>query len=70
MIHLSTYNISYGLKKLKAEHHLELRACKWHATYRWKAFNKGYNFFFLIHLNQRSTQEITSLQSFEILNLN
>jgi hypothetical protein len=56
MIHLSTYNTSYGWKKgkeskcqfdywpLKVKNHLELRVWRWRATYRWKAFNKGYNF--------------------------
>jgi hypothetical protein len=24
--------------------HLDLLACRWHATYRWEAFNEGYNF--------------------------
>jgi hypothetical protein len=37
MIHLNTYNTSYGKKKHK------ICACKGCATYRWKAFDKGYN---------------------------
>ncbi len=56
MIHLSTYNISYGRKKgkkskcqfdsrpLQVRNHLELYACRRHATYHWKAFEKSYNF--------------------------
>jgi hypothetical protein len=56
MIHLSAYNTSYGPKKgqeskcqfdsqpLKVENCPKLHVCKWRATYRWKALNKGYNF--------------------------
>jgi hypothetical protein len=56
MIHLSTYNTSYGWMKgreskwqfdsqlLKVKDRLELRACRWHATYCWKALDQGYNF--------------------------
>jgi hypothetical protein len=29
---------------LKVGNHPNFLACKWHATYCWKAFNKGYNF--------------------------
>jgi hypothetical protein len=55
--HLSTYNTSYGKKKgheskcqldsqpLKIKNHLELCVCRRCATYHWKSFNKGYNFF-------------------------
>jgi hypothetical protein len=51
MIHLSTYNTSYGQKKgcdskcqfhsqpLKVKNRLELHACRWCATYLWKAFD-------------------------------
>jgi hypothetical protein len=57
MIHLSTYNTSYGRKKsrkskcqfdfrpLKIKNYVELRACKWLATYHWKVLEKGYKFF-------------------------
>jgi hypothetical protein len=56
MIHLSTYNTSYGWKKgwkskcqfdywpLKVGNYSKLCACRWRATHRWKAFNKGCNF--------------------------
>jgi len=56
MFHLNTYNTSYGQKKgrksksqfdplsLKVRNCLELHACRWHATYRWKALNEGYKF--------------------------
>jgi hypothetical protein len=56
IFHLNTYNTSYGQKKgwelksqfdpwsLKVRNHLELRVCRWHATYHWKALNEGYNF--------------------------
>jgi len=49
-------NISYGQKKglesncqfdsqsLKANNHPNFLVCRWHATYHWKAFDKGYNF--------------------------
>jgi hypothetical protein len=54
--HLSTYNTSYGWKKgqeskcqfdswlLKVKNCFDLHVCKWRATYRWKAPDKGYNF--------------------------
>jgi hypothetical protein len=56
MIHLSTYNTSYGQKKgwesncqfdsqpLKIKNHPKLCVCKWCVTYPWKALNKGYDF--------------------------
>jgi len=56
MIHLSTYNTSYGWKKgqeskcqfeskpLKVNNHPKLLVCRCCATYHWKALNKGYNF--------------------------
>jgi hypothetical protein len=55
-LHLNTYNTSYGKKKnrdskcqfhywpLKVKNCLELRVCKWLATYRWKDFDESYNF--------------------------
>jgi hypothetical protein len=55
MIHLSIYNTSYGRKKgqkskcqfdlwpLKIKNYFELHVCRWFATYRWKAFDEGYN---------------------------
>jgi hypothetical protein len=54
--HLDTWNTSYGQKKgresnwqfdsqpLKVKNHFDFLACKWHATCRWKALDKGYNF--------------------------
>jgi hypothetical protein len=56
MTHLNIWDISYGQKKgresnwqfdsrpLKVKTRPNFLACRWHATYRWKAFNKGYNF--------------------------
>jgi len=56
MIHLSTNNTSYGQKKgreskcqfdsqpLKIKKLFKFHACKWHATYHWKALNNSYNF--------------------------
>jgi len=56
MIHLSTYNTSYGQKigreskcqfdsrPLKIKKLFKFHARKWHATYRWKALNNSYNF--------------------------
>jgi hypothetical protein len=56
MIHLNTYNTSYGWKKgqeskcqidsqpLKVRNRSKLHACKRCATYHWKALNEGYNF--------------------------
>ncbi len=56
MIHLNTYNTSYGWKKgreskyqfdswpLKIRNRPDSLVCRWHATYRWKFFNEDYNF--------------------------
>jgi hypothetical protein len=56
MTYLDTSNISYGQKKdqesnwqfgsrpLKVGNRPDFLLCKWHATYRWKALDKGYNF--------------------------
>jgi hypothetical protein len=56
MTHLNDLNTSYGQKKgqeshcqidsrpLKVGNRLDFLVCRWHATYRWKALNKGYNF--------------------------
>jgi hypothetical protein len=56
MTHLGTLNISYGPKKgresncqfdsqpLKVDNRLDFLACRWRATYRYKAIDKGYNF--------------------------
>jgi hypothetical protein len=56
MTHLDTSNTSYGQKKgwesnwqfnsrpLKVQNRPDLFACRWRATYRWKAFDEGYNF--------------------------
>jgi hypothetical protein len=57
MTHLDTFNASYGQKKgresnwqfdsrlLKVKNRPKFLVCKWRATYRWKALNKGYNFY-------------------------
>jgi len=54
--HLDIWNTSYGQKKgrestwqfdsrpLKVRNRPDFRACRWRATYGWKAFDKGYNF--------------------------
>jgi len=54
--HLDIWNTSYGQKKgresncqfdsqpLKVGNQPDFRVCRWHATYCWKALNKGYNF--------------------------
>ncbi len=56
MIHLSVYNTHYGQKKgqeskcqfdsqpLKIWNRIELRACRYHATYFWKALEEGHKF--------------------------
>jgi hypothetical protein len=56
MTHLDISNTSYGQKKgresnwqfdsrpLKVENCLDFLACRWRATYLWKALDKGYNF--------------------------
>jgi len=54
--HLDIWNTSYGQKKgqesncqfdsqpLKVKNRPNFHACKWRATYLWKALNEGYNF--------------------------
>jgi hypothetical protein len=44
--HLDIWNTSYGQKKgpLKVENRPDFHACRWRATYCWKALNEGYNF--------------------------
>jgi hypothetical protein len=54
--HLDIWNTSYGQKKgresncqfdswpIKVRNQPDFRACRWRATYCWKALNKGYNF--------------------------
>ncbi len=56
IIHLDIWNTSYGQKKgwesncqfdsqpLKVKNWSNFRACRWRATYCWKAFDKSYNF--------------------------
>jgi hypothetical protein len=56
MTHLDIWNTSYGQKKgwesnwqfdsrpLKVRNHPNFFACRWHATYCWKAFDENYNF--------------------------
>jgi hypothetical protein len=56
MTHLDTLNTSYGQKKgresnwqfdsrpLKVKNRPNFLVCRWRATYRWKDFDKGYNF--------------------------
>jgi hypothetical protein len=56
MTHLDTSNTSYGQKKgrelnwqfdsspLKVRNRPDFLACRWRATYRWKALDEGYNF--------------------------
>jgi hypothetical protein len=56
MTHLDIWNTSYGQKKgwesnwqfdsrpLKIGNRPDFLACRWRATYHWKAINKGYNF--------------------------
>jgi hypothetical protein len=56
MTHSNIWNTSYGQKKgqesnwqfdfwpLKVKNRLDFLLFRWRATYRWKAFNEGYNF--------------------------
>jgi hypothetical protein len=56
MTHLNIWNTSYGQQKgresnwqfnsrpLKVKNRPKFLACRWHATYHWKALDKGYNF--------------------------
>jgi hypothetical protein len=66
MIHLNTYNISFGWEMsqeskcqfdsqpLKVKNRYELHTCKRRATYCWKYLDKGYNF----------ASEFTSIKGF------
>jgi hypothetical protein len=56
MIHLDTWNTSYGQKKgresnwqfdfrpLKVKNHPNILMCRWRVTYFWKVLDEGYNF--------------------------
>jgi hypothetical protein len=56
MTHLGSWNINYSQNKgwesnwqfnswaLKIGNHLDFLVCRWHATYIWNFFDKGYNF--------------------------
>jgi hypothetical protein len=56
MIHLDIWNTRYGQKKgqksnwqfdsrpLKVRNWPDFLTCRWHGTYYWKAFDKGYNY--------------------------
>ncbi len=73
MTHLDISNTSYGQKKgrelnwqfdsrpLKVGNCPDFLACRWHATYHWKIFDKGYNF--ALDLNRRSAHKIMGPQS-------
>jgi hypothetical protein len=37
-------NWQFDCRPLKVGNWLDFRACRWHATYRWKNLNEGYNF--------------------------
>jgi hypothetical protein len=69
MTHLDIWNTSYGQKKsqelnwqfdsrpLKVRNRPNFLACRWHATYCWKALNEGYNFsLVLISIKGRHTK--------------
>jgi hypothetical protein len=36
--------LSFDFRPLKVGNHPEFLACRWHASYHWRALNKGYNF--------------------------
>jgi hypothetical protein len=38
-------NCQFDLWPLKVKNRLDFLACRWRATYRWKALDKGYNFY-------------------------
>jgi len=40
----SGVKLTIWLPTTKVKHCPDFRACRWRATYRWKALNKGYNF--------------------------
>jgi hypothetical protein len=77
MTHLDTWNTSYGQKKgrelnwqfdswsLKVGNRPNFLACKWRATYHWKALNSAtwLQFCFRPHFNQRSTHKFMGPQS-------
>jgi len=38
------FRFRFDSRPLKIRNHFDLLTCRWHATYRWKDFDKGYNF--------------------------
>ncbi len=40
----SGIKLTFDFGPLKLENHLDLFACRWHATYHWKAHEEGYKF--------------------------
>ncbi len=81
MIHLNTYNTSYGRKKgleskcqfdsqpLKVRNHLELGVCKGRVTYCWKAFDEGYNFVLDITLIRGLHNKSPNFRNYKSLDL-
>ncbi len=58
--------LSIWLLTIKSQESPWFFTCRWHATYRWKAFDEGYNF--VSNLNQRSAHKVIRLQSHRSLN--
>ncbi len=68
MTHLDIWNTSYGQKKgresnwqfdsrpLKVKNQPDFLACRWCATYHWKALDEGYNFIDLIAIGGLHTK--------------
>jgi hypothetical protein len=51
-------------RPLKVRNRFDFLACRWDATYLWKALNEGYNVAFEPHLNRRFTHKVMGLQSY------
>jgi len=77
MTHLDIWNTSYGQKKgwesnwqfdsrpLKVENQPNFLACKWCATYPWKAFDEDYNFVLNLILIRGLHTKLWVLKSWE-----
>jgi len=75
IIQLDIWNTSYGQKKgwesnwqfdsrpLKVGNRPNFCACRWRATYCWKALDEGYNFSLDLISNQRSAHKVMAPQS-------
>jgi len=53
----------FDSRPLKVGNHADFLLCRWHATYCWKALDKGYNFALVTTYNWRCARKVMGLQS-------